>query len=228
MSWMTEVPWWRFGDDPRAVAEVVGRGGVLAIPTESSYGLAVDPLDAEAVAAVAAIKGRSREQPLPVVFSGPEQLARLGVEPGAASAAGLDRLWPSALSLLLPCAPGVAAAAGTGRLVLRVPDHAGLVELLSCLGMALTATSANRTGEPPILEPAGLVELLAGHDALIVDGGALAGGAPSTLVAVEGGVADVLRLGRVSLDELRRAAPTLELRSSFSAAPVEIPVEEPA
>ena len=61
---------------------------------------------------------------------------------------------------------------------MRVPDHERLRELLAALGHGLTATSANRSGEPPILDPAGVAELLAGEDAVVVDGGALPAGPP--------------------------------------------------
>ena len=68
-----------------------------------------------------------------------------------------------------------------------MPDHAGLRGLLAALGHGLTATSANRSGGEPILDPAEVAELLAGEDAVVVDGGILPGGPPSTLVAIEGG-----------------------------------------
>jgi tRNA A37 threonylcarbamoyladenosine synthetase subunit TsaC/SUA5/YrdC len=83
-----------------------------------------------------------------------------------------------------------------------VPDHGRLRELLAALGHGLTATSANRSGEPPILEPAGVAELLAGEDAMVVDGGALPGGPPSTLVAIEKDGLVVLRTGRFPAERL--------------------------
>lgn len=229
------VPRWRGGDEVGSVAALLRRGGVLAIPTESSYGLAVDPLNAAAVRALFELKGRPPGSPLPVVVASPRQLARLGIAWPTKDGGGLERLWPAALSLLLPTSFEVPAAAGSGRLAVRVPAHEGLRRLLERLGIGVTATSANASGAPPILEPDELEPLLAGHDAMIADAGELAGGAPSTLVSVKAGVAAVVRPGRVSREELQRAAPGLELVSppeiesegeAFSAASVEIPVEE--
>ena len=78
----------------------------------------------------------------------------------------------------------------------------GSVLLLAALGLALTATSANRSGEPPALDPAAAAGLLAGTDSMVVDGGALPGGPPSTLVAIEGDGLVVLRTGRFPSERL--------------------------
>jgi tRNA A37 threonylcarbamoyladenosine synthetase subunit TsaC/SUA5/YrdC len=80
------------------------------------------------------------------------------------------------------------------HLTLGLSTRAAL--LLAALGHGLTATSANRGGEPPIVDPAALADLLAGEDAMVVDGGVLPGGPPSTLVAIEGDRVVVLRSGR--------------------------------
>lgn len=224
------VPRWHWGEEVGPLAALVARGGILAIPTESSYGLAVDPGSRRGVDAVFAVKRRSADQPLPVVVAGPEHLERLGVDWPSPASGGLERLWPAALSLLLPTHDPLPAAAESGRLAVRVPDHDGLRALLGSLGLGLTATSANRSGTPPVLDPAELEPLLAGRDAIIVDAGALPGGPPSTLVEVAAGVVAVRRRGRVGIETLRRAAAGLEVRAAetFSAATVEIPVEEPA
>lgn len=222
---------WSWGDELAPVEELLARGGVLAIPTESSYGLAADPSNDRGVGVIFDIKGRSRTSPLPVVIAGPEQLARLGIGWPSSASGGCERLWPAALSLLLPMSKPLPAAAGSERLAVRVPAHRGLRRLLAALGHGLTATSANRAGASPILDPAELDRLLAGRDAMIYDGGVLAGGPPSTLVAVDPAehVIEVLRPGRVEPGELRGAVDGLEVRMApFSAATVEIPVEESA
>jgi tRNA A37 threonylcarbamoyladenosine synthetase subunit TsaC/SUA5/YrdC len=90
-------------------------------------------------------------------------------------------------------------------IAVRVPGHDGLRRLLGELGHGLTATSANPSGGEPVLDPAGAAELLAGEDAVVVDGGFLPGGPPSTLVAIEEGGPVVLRTGRFPVDRLREA-----------------------
>jgi L-threonylcarbamoyladenylate synthase len=84
-----------------------------------------------------------------------------------------------------------------------VPGHDGLRGLLAALGHGLTATSANRSGGEPVLDPREAAELLAGEDAVVVDGGVLPGGAPSTIVAIEGSGPVVLRSGSFPVERLR-------------------------
>lgn len=212
---------WRWGDRVRVLREVVDRGGVLVIPTESSYALAADPCNQEGVAAVFRMKRRAADQPLPVIVSGFEMMAALGLEVPVDGLGGLERAWPGALSILLRCTCEIPAAAGSDHLAVRVPGHERLAALLRDLGCALTATSANLSGMPPLVEVNGAFELVEGEDAMIVDDGRLPGGAPSTLVSLGPGRPIVVREGRVSRSELAHLAPQW-----FSAAPVEIPVEE--
>ncbi len=100
------APLWRWGEPLEPLAERIARGGVLAIPTESSYGLAVDPGNPAAVARVYGVKGREAGKPLPVVVAGVEQLASLGIDPEdpetAAALAVLTRFWPAPLTAVLP------------------------------------------------------------------------------------------------------------------------------
>jgi L-threonylcarbamoyladenylate synthase len=200
----------RFGDPVGPLQDLLRRGGILAIPTESSYGLGVDPWNPAGVEAVYRVKGREAGKALPVVIAGREQLAGLGVDPDLYIVERLLALWPAALTAVLPVERPLPASAGERTLAVRVPDHPALRELLAALGTGLTATSANRSGGEPILDPAGVEELLAGEDAMVVDGGVLAGGPPSTLVAIEEGGPKVLRTGKFPagrlLEELGRSA----------------------
>jgi L-threonylcarbamoyladenylate synthase len=218
------VPRWRFDDPLAPLAALLARGGVLAIPTESSYGLAVPPGNAAGVEAIYRIKRRERGKPLPVVIAGLAQLAGLGIDPDLPILKPLSAFWPGPLTAVLPIAGAGAAgappaAAGTGTLAIRIPGHPQLVDLLSRLGHGLTATSANRSGGEPVLDPLQAAELLAGEPAMVVDGGLLPGGLPSTLVAAvapaaaevlgaldrDGGgwSVEVLRAGRLPVERLR-------------------------
>ncbi|MEO8277172.1 MAG: L-threonylcarbamoyladenylate synthase [Thermoanaerobaculia bacterium] len=183
-------------------AEVLASGGVLAIPTESSYGLGVDPRSAEGVEAIYRMKGRERGKALPVVAGDVAQLLAIGVEPDSLALAWGAARWPRALTVVLPLVAPIAASAGERTIAARVPDHAGLRALLLELGTPLTATSANASGEPPLLDPAAVQHWLAGaHESfLIVDGGALPGGLPSTLVEISNGNVTILRKGRDAAD----------------------------
>ena len=233
---------WRFGGPLAPLRALLAQGGVLAIPTESSYGLAAHPGSAAGIEAVYRIKRRERGKPLPVVIAGLDQLAGLGIAADLPILGPLSAFWPGALTVVLPLGLGggpgmrgatpvaVAAAAGTGSLAVRVPGHPRLLDLLSQLGHGLTATSANRSGGEPILDPRQAAELLAGELAMVVDGGLLPGGPPSTLVAPlaggaggglaggmgalpgsEGGWAvELRRAGRLPVERLRERVTVIE------------------
>jgi len=207
---------WRFGDSVTVLREVLDRGGILAIPTESSYGLAADPRSEQGVRAIYQVKGRDTTKALPVVAGDADQLGQLGIDPAAFEVAVFAACWPAALSVVARTARPLPAGGGDSTLAVRVPGHRPLRDLLLAIGRPLTATSANRAGEPAILRVADLAPLVAGADAIAIDGGELPGGPPSTLVARRGGAIHVLRQGRFPLDDLRRF---------FSTASVEIIVE---
>jgi L-threonylcarbamoyladenylate synthase len=196
------VSLYRFGDPVAPLRALLARGGILAFPTESSYGLGVDPWNPAGVEAIYRIKEREAGKPLPVVVAGREQLAGLGIDADLNIVKRLCAVWPAALTAVLPVARPLPASAGTATLAVRVPDHAPLRELLAALGQGLTATSANRGGEPPMVDPAEVAGLLAGEDARVVDGGVLPGGPPSTLVAIEEDRLVVLRSGRFPAERL--------------------------
>ncbi len=193
-----------FGDPIEPLASLLARGGVVAFPTESSYGLGVDPWNQTGVEAIYRIKEREAGKALPVVIAGREQLAGLGIDAEMHIVNRFLAVWPAPLTVILPVARPLPASAGEQSLAVRVPDHAELRGLLAALGHGLTATSANRSGAEPILDPAALGELLAGEDAMVVDGGVLPGGPPSTLVAIEGEGLVVLRTGRFPAERLER------------------------
>jgi len=210
------VPRWSPGEPVAPLLELLERGGVLAIPTESSYGLAVDPRNRKGVEAVFAIKQRPADQPLPIVVANLQQIGDLGGSFPSALARSMATAWPAPLTLLLPLAGSLPAAAGSLRAGFRVPDHAGLRELLDQLGTGLSATSANRSGEAPIVDPDELSALLGQADAVIVDGGRLVGGAPSTVVGFEEDGFQILRQGSFAVEKC----------ISFSAPSVEISVDD--
>jgi len=210
MNRTATVRTWRWGEPVAELAAARARGAVLVVPTESSYGLGVDPGNAAAVAAVYRLKARDAGKPLPVVVAASGQVADLGVDPALPELAAAARCWPGPLTVVLPLAAGrtLPAAAGSGSVAVRVPAHDGLRRLLAALG-PLTATSANPSGGAPLLDPAALPALLAraagaaAVEVVLVDGGVLPGGPPSTVVAFDaGGRPRILRPGRWSAAEV--------------------------
>ena len=190
-------PWdGELNDLRRALAD----GRVLAVPTESSYGLAVDPRSAAGVDAIYRIKERERGKPLPVVAADLAQALDLGIEANEAVRMA-ETHWPAPLTVVAPLAPGASlpAAAGGETLAVRVPAHERLRGLLRDLGHPLTATSANRSGEPAICELSALEPILGASGALVVGGEQTPGGPPSTVVSWSSAGLRVLRRGRFDL-----------------------------
>lgn len=197
---------WRPGDPLAPLRRHLADGGVLIIPSESSYGLAVDPRNPDGVEAVYRLKGRDRGKPLPVVAADLRQILDLGVAPDSPGLAIAQRLWPAPLTVVLPIAEPLAATAGSATLAVRIPAHRRLHRLLMDLGCPLTATSANLSGEPAVVEPSQLGVLMAGGDAMLFDDGVLSGGAPSTLVRPNSGGVEVLRQGAFDMQHWYQAA----------------------
>ena len=217
---------WKWGDPVEPLRRAVREGRILAIPTESSYGLAVDPRSEEGVARICLLKGREAGKALPVVAADIAQIEALGASLEDPVLSALSMRWPAPLSLLLPLARDLPASADTGRLAVRIPAHDRLRGLLESLGSALTATSLNLSGEEPLLDPREVVRLLASEPgSWLIDDGKLAGGKPSTLVGVRGGQLEVLRSGAFPVDTLTGADGEAG-SSGFSAASVEIFADE--
>lgn len=188
-------------DAKRAVGvavEVAAAGGVVLIPTESYYGLGVDPRQSEAVERVFALKGRPEGLALPVVCSDWDQVDSL-VSIAAVHRARLSRIWPAALTVVAPCRVSVAAAVA-GTLAVRIPGHDLLRALLYRAG-SLTATSANRHGQPPCVTADAALKSLLGLPDLVLDGGELAGGRASTMIDLSSGEAREIRPGPVVWNE---------------------------
>ena len=215
--------------DAAAVAEaaaVLRGGGLVAVPTETVYGLAARADSAAAVAAIYRAKGRPDFNPLIVHVAGLEQAEKLALFD--ARARGLARhFWPGALTLVLPLRDGAglapAVTAGLPTVALRCPAHPIMQSLLSATGLPLAAPSANRSGgvSPTCAEH--VSASLGGKVELILDGGACQAGIESTIIALrEGGDWQVLRPGPVSVSELSAtlgSAPATGAGSSGIEAP---------
>nr|WP_310522239.1 L-threonylcarbamoyladenylate synthase [Polymorphobacter sp.] len=195
--------------DAAGVAEAVAvllAGGIVAVPTETVYGLAARASDAEAVAKVYAAKGRPGFNPLIVHVSGVEQAGEL-VEIDGVSRGLMAAFWPGALTLELPVKV-VAKVAGLVKAVLatlavRCPAHPVMQALIAGAG-ALAAPSANASGRISSTAAGHVAESLGGRVGLILDGGACAAGMESTIVEVRDGRWRVLRPGAVAEEDILR------------------------
>lgn len=208
------------GNDPAAIdraAVLLRDGHLLAMPTETVYGLAGHALDPAAVASIFAAKDRPSFDPLIVHvpdLSAAKQLA--GFDPLALKLA--EAFWPGPMTLVLPRKANVPdlVTAGLNSVGLRVPDHPVALALLNAAGVPLAAPSANRFGSISPTTAAHVQRELDGKLAAIVDGGPCERGVESTVVRVEDGRAVVLRLGALSVEELEAVIGPVEVRRATS------------
>jgi L-threonylcarbamoyladenylate synthase len=194
----------------REAAAALADGAVVAVPTDTVYGLAVDPTQPEAVERLFALKGRPTDVPLPILVAGPEQVALVTGQLEAAALALAERYWPGPLTLVVPRPPGftvdlggpVAARQTVG---VRRPDHPVVVALCELLG-PLAVTSANLHGDPPATSAQEVVQAFAGSDQpeMVLDGG-VCDGVPSTVVECRGPASRCLREGALAWSVLQGA-----------------------
>jgi L-threonylcarbamoyladenylate synthase len=174
--------------------------GIVAFPTDTFYGLGVNPGSAPAVAALFALKHREAGQAIPLVAASAAQVRHLGVRLGPASARLAEAFWPGPLSLILDAPPTIAEAVRgeDGTIAVRVPAHATARALADACGHWVTATSANRSGEPAAVTAEDLGALAADPRVFVLDGGRAPGGMPSTIVDARGGRPVLVRAGAVA------------------------------
>jgi L-threonylcarbamoyladenylate synthase len=187
----------------RALAEAAAalrRGGIVVFPTETAYGIAADPKDASAVAAVFAAKGRPEKKPLPLVAASLEDAAAACRLSGEARALA-KRHWPGPLTIVLPLKKGSRIrSTGPGRTVaVRVPRSAWARAIASAAGGLATSTSANRSGGPPAYDVGSAVRGFERKPDLVLDAGRLPPRPPSTIVHIKNGRVEILRQGAVKI-----------------------------
>ena len=188
-------------------ADVLRRGGIVAYPTETFYGLAVDARRDDAVARLYAAKGRDASMAIPLIAASLAQAEEAAVV-GDRERRLARAFWPGPLTIVMP--PGAAIAArtlGEGPTVaLRVPSHVIARGLAARFGFCITATSANRSGEPPASDAEEVAERFSGSDLdFLLDGGPTPGGPPSTIVEIVRTGPLCVRAGAVAWDRVLRS-----------------------
>ena len=189
-------------EDLRPAVEWMRAGKIVAYPTDTLYGLAVDPASEVAVRTLFQLKGRQATAALPLIAASRAQVETwCGLSAAARRLA--DEFWPGPLSLICD-APGTvvpAVHAGRRSVAIRVPEHPVARALAAAWGGPITATSANRSGERPAQLVADL-EGLADERVLVIDGGDTAGGPPSTIVDARTVPAQLVRDGAISWERV--------------------------
>lgn len=183
-------------------ADAVRQGLVIAYPTDTLYGLAVDPTNSDAVARLFALKGRAPDQAIPLIAADVDQVrAWTRLTPLAERLA--RAFWPGPLTLVLEASREIdPRVLGRGRTVaIRVPDQDVARALAAGVGAPVTSTSANPSGRPPTANPDEVVAALPALDVLI-DDGLTRGGAPSTIVDATGDQPVLIRAGVIAWERV--------------------------
>ncbi len=171
----------------------------MAYPTDTLYGLAANPGDADAIAQLYRIKGRSVDLAIPLIAAGIGQLEDAGVLLSPLARQLATAWWPGPLTIVVPAWPGLdpGVHGGRGTVAVRVPDHAVARGLAELCGWPITSTSANVSGTAATCDPAAVREALGASLDGLIDAGPTPGGAPSTIVDVTGDAPRLVRPGAV-------------------------------
>lgn len=185
-------------------AAVLRAGGLLAVPTETVYGIAADAGNEGAVRGIYDLRNRDHGKPLSVLVTGMEMVERYcqSIPPAARRLA--ERYWPGPLTMVLKdrgVVPAVVTA-GSGTLGVRCPDHPLTLALIEKAGVPLAAPSANPAGEEPAKTAREVLDYFDGRIAGVADGGPCAMGVASTVLDLTGPEPRVLREGGIPAGEL--------------------------
>jgi L-threonylcarbamoyladenylate synthase len=195
----------RDSDVARAEAvELLRAGRIVAVPTDTVYGIAADMALPDAIERLFAAKQRPPEKAVAVLLADVDQAWELGLESPAARALG-ERFWPGGLTLVLRLRPGVTLprvlSDGLPTIGVRVPDHDAPRALARALG-PLPTTSANLSGMPDARDAQEIAERLGDAVALVLDGGPIGGGPASTVIDCTLEWPSVLREGAIALEDI--------------------------
>lgn len=179
---------------------ILQAGGVVAFPTETFYGLAVDATNGDAIERIFQIKGRPLGSPIALIAGSKNGISGLVTEIPAVAQRLMQAFWPGPLTLLFPASPRISPrlTAGTGKIGIRVSSHPIADSLANRLGGPITATSANMSGTPECLTAGEVLATLGDRIDLIIDGGPAPGGKGSTFLDITVDPPACLREGAIS------------------------------
>jgi tRNA threonylcarbamoyl adenosine modification protein (Sua5/YciO/YrdC/YwlC family) len=199
-------------DNPEAraiehAASFIRRAEVIAVPTDTFYGLAADPFNLMAVARIYEIKGRPERKALPILVSSVEQAQQLAAFLPDAFFILAEKFWPGALTIVTDATPRLPlkVTGNTGRVALRLPDSKVPAALIAAVGSPVTGTSANLSGFAACVSAPQVVKQMGERVPLILDGGESKAKLASTVVELRGDDWIILREGPISEADLRAA-----------------------
>lgn len=211
--------------DPLVIAQaaaILRRGGLVAFPTETVYGLGANACDDPAVARIFAAKGRPVDNPLIVHVGDPGEIGRVASALPDPARVLMDSFWPGPLTLVLPRGAGISSlvAAGGPTVAVRMPDHPVALGLIRAAGVPVAAPSANLSGRPSPTSGSHVLADLAGRIEAVLDAGNCRAGIESTVLDLTGDSPAILRPGAVTPEEL---AAVLGWQPPCGAGPAKSP-----
>ncbi len=193
----------------REAGELLKNGEVIAIPTETVYGLAAQIYDDDAVRKIFEVKGRPQDNPLIVHISERSMLSALVDEIPAAAETLMDHFWPGPLTIILKktnCVSDIVTC-GLDSVAIRFPVHPVARAIIDATGIPLAAPSANLSGKPSPTSAEHCIHDLDGKVPLIIDGGPCSVGVESTVISFTGKRPTLLRPGIITIEEIRSLIP---------------------
>jgi tRNA threonylcarbamoyl adenosine modification protein (Sua5/YciO/YrdC/YwlC family) len=190
-----------------SAASFLSRGSVVAIPTDTFYGLAADPFNLAAVDEIYRVKGRPEARALPILVRSLEQATTLARDVPQNFVRLAQEFWPGALTLVVDAANKLPlkVTANTGKVALRWPKSEVARELIAEFDGPITGTSANISGFPSCASAQQVMKQLGSRLPLVLDGGDTGGTLGSTIVEVHGGAWKIIREGAVPVERIERA-----------------------
>ena len=194
-------------DSVSQAAVTLARGGLVAIPTDTVYGLAARADDDGAVRKLFEVKGRREDHPVPILLPNTDALTRAAAEAPDAAHILAEEFWPGPLTIVLRKTKAISdlVTGGKASVGLRVPDHPVALVLLGACEFLVAVTSANVSGEPPARETEEVRRDFSGRIELILAADRCPGGVPSTVVDVSEGEPRIVRPGAISAAQIRAA-----------------------
>jgi L-threonylcarbamoyladenylate synthase len=196
-------------DRVRYIVKCLQAGAVVALPTDTFYGLAVDPVNLRAVESIYEIKSRLKHKPLSLLIADMAQAYEVARDLGNTFDILTERFWPGPLTLIVRAGAKLPlrSTANTGNVALRVPDAAIARAVVKAFGLPVTATSANLQGVPECTYAACVRDQIGDRIPLIVDGGPTARSTHTTIVDLSGGGDSwqILREGAIATHEIALA-----------------------
>ncbi|MHA1506092.1 MAG: L-threonylcarbamoyladenylate synthase [Candidatus Asgardarchaeia archaeon] len=192
-------------EDEALIRRTLERGGVIAYPTDTVYGLGSNPYKEDSVERIYRIKGREKSKPLPLLFDSIESVEKVAHIDDRVRKY-LKKLWPGPVTFILGLKDRrlLNVTSGSPYVAARIPKNEVALKMIKLSGGILIGTSANRSGEPPCSDPNCVKRSIGAEIDILIDAGPQGVGMPSTIVRIEGDEVTILREGAVKKEYIMK------------------------